>query len=73
VLQTLRDAGFRGDIDHQHRSLKSQFKQAGKLGASRVVVLGPDEVAQGMAKVRDMASHEEVNVPLDQVATAFTE
>ena len=73
VLQTLRDAGFRGDLDHQHRSLKSQFKQAGKLGASRVVVLGPDEVAQGMAKVRDMASHEETNVPLDQVATAFAE
>ena len=71
VLQRLRDAGMKGDLDHQHRSLKSQFKQADKLRADYVVVIGPDEVAQGMVKVRNMRSHHEVQVPLDQAAQAL--
>ena len=46
-------------MDHQHRSLKSQFKLADKLHASHVAVLGPDELAEGKVKVRDMQTHEE--------------
>ena len=71
VLQALRDVGMKGDLDHQHRSLKSQFKQADKLHADYVVVLGPDEVAKGVVKVRNMASHNEVEVPLDQAERMF--
>ncbi len=68
----LRDAGLVAELDHQHRSLKSQFKLANKLGAARVVVFGPDETAQGVATVRDMATHEERPVPLDALAQALT-
>lgn len=71
VAQKLRDIGFIGDIDHQHRSLKAQFKQANKLNADYVVILGPDEVAQGVAKVRNMASHAEVQVPLEHADRMF--
>lgn len=65
LVQALRDAGLSADMDHQGRSLKGQFKQAGKMGASHVVVVGPDEVACGVVTVRDMASHEETAVSLD--------
>lgn len=65
LLLALRRAGFAGDVDHQGRSLKSQFKQAGKQGAPYVFVLGPDEVAQGKVSVRDMDSHDEVLASLD--------
>lgn len=68
ILQTLRDAGLCGDMDHQHRSLKSQFKQANKLGADYVLVLGPDELAAGQVKLRNMTSHTEFMVPLDKAA-----
>ncbi len=71
LAQELRAEGFYIEIDHQKRSLKSQFKLADKLGASRVVVLGPDEVAAGVAKIRDMATHEEREVHLNQVAQAL--
>ena len=71
VAQKLRDVGYKGDIDHQHRSLKGQFKQADKLRADYVVIIGPDEVEQGVVKVRNMASHNEVLVPLDQAAQMF--
>lgn len=64
----LRRAGVRTEADYQGRSLKSQFKQADKLRASLCVVLGPDELAAGMATIRDMASHEQVQVPLAELA-----
>ncbi len=68
VAQALREAGVRTEEDYQARSLKSQFKQADKLNARVCVVLGDDEVAAGMATVRDMATHEQVQVPLDGLA-----
>ena len=41
LAQQLRDAGVSTELDHQRRSLKSQFKQADKSGASYVVIVGP--------------------------------
>lgn len=71
VARMLRSAGIRTEEDYQARSLKSQFKQADKLGARLCVVLGTDEVAAGIATVRDMASHEQVQVPLTELAAAL--
>ncbi len=70
VTLALRDAGLRVEADYQGRSLKSQFKQADKLGARACVVLGPDEVAAGKATLRDMATHEQRLVDLDQLVDA---
>ena len=64
----LRGAGIRTEADYQGRSLKSQFKQADKLHATLCVVLGPDEVAAGVATIRDMATHEQVQVPMVDLA-----
>ncbi len=59
LVQACRDAGIPAEMDHQHRSLKSQFKLADKVGAVMVAILGPDELAEGKVKVRNMASHQE--------------
>ena len=67
LVQRCRDAGFTCEMDHQSRSLKSQFKLADKLGAARVAILGPDELAQGCAKLRDMSTREEQLVELTRV------
>ena len=69
----LRQAGIRTETDSQGRSLKSQFKQADKLGARLCVVLGTDEVAAGMATLRNMATHEQTQVPLASLAQAVIE
>lgn len=70
VLQALRDAGVAALGDTQGRSLKSQFKVAGKAGCAACVVVGPDEVAAGQVTVRDMATHEEQQVAIDGVVEA---
>ena len=64
----LRSAGVRTEADYQGRSLKAQFKQANKLGARLCVVLGTDEVAAGVATVRDMQTHDQAQVPMDELA-----
>ena len=64
----LRSAGVRTEADYQGRSLKSQFKQADKLGAALCVVLGGDEVAAGAATLRDMSTHEQAQVPMERLA-----
>ena len=64
LVQACRDAGLTGEMDHQHRSLKSQFKLADKLGAAMVAVLGPDELAAGAVTVRNMQTHNERLVDL---------
>ena len=67
VSRELRAAGVRTEADYQGRSLKAQFKQADKLGASLMVIIGADELAEGKVKLRDMRSHDEVLVALDSV------
>ena len=65
----LRRAGIRCEADYQGRSLKGQLKQADKAGAGWCVLIGPDEVAQGVATLRNMATHEQESVPADELVT----
>ena len=67
LVQAARDRGYKADMDHQHRSLKSQFKLADKLNAAKVAVLGPDEMAEGKCQLRDMGTHEQLIVGFDEV------
>jgi len=63
----LRDAGHSVEYGFVHAGRNRQFKSAAALGARRVVVLGPDEVAAGEAVVRDVESGEERRVPLAEL------
>ena len=60
----LRAEGNIVEIDSQGRSLKSQFKQADKLDADFVAILGPDEFSNGQYRLRNMKSHDEELCPL---------
>ena len=73
LVQALRDAGIAADTDHQGRSLKSQFKQADRLGARLAVLVGPDEVASGEVTIRDMHSKEQIRVPLADLVPEATQ
>ncbi len=70
VASALRDGGVAAEMDHQGRSLKAQFKQADRLGARAVVVVGPDEVAAGEVTVRHMGTREENRVAIADVVGA---
>ncbi len=60
----LREEGISADLDYGGRGMRAQFKQADRVGAAYAVVLGEDDLAQGAATLRDMASGEEQKVPV---------
>ena len=70
LVRVLRAAGIRTEADYQGRSLKSQFKQADKLDATLVAVIGGDELAAGKVKLRHMSTHEEQLVDRAKVVEA---
>ncbi|UCD59344.1 MAG: histidine--tRNA ligase [Candidatus Hydrogenedentota bacterium] len=65
----LRDSRLRVELDYGGRSLKAQMKLANKLGARFAVILGEEELAQGSARVREMAAGEESLVPLKALSS----
>ena len=69
LMQACRDAGVVAEMDHQGRSLKRQFKLADKTGARIIAILGPDELEQGQVKLRNMATHEEKLVKLEDAVS----
>ena len=64
LTMAFRHAGLKADMDHAGRSLKAQFKYADKLTAAYVAVLGGDEIAKGVVKLRNMSTKEEKEVSL---------
>lgn len=64
----LRGDGFSVEYGLKHqKNLGKQFKAADAVGARRVVVLGPDDLAQGNVVVKEMESGEESRVPLAEL------
>jgi histidyl-tRNA synthetase len=59
LQRRLREAGVRVLLDPENRSFKSRMKQADKLGAPFVAILGDDELAKGVWTLRDMARSEQ--------------
>ncbi len=72
LLAELRQANLVAEVDLMGRSLKAQMKQAGRLGAKYVVVIGDDEIERGVAVVRDMASGDQTEVPLSELLSQLT-
>jgi histidyl-tRNA synthetase len=64
AISELREEGVGATMDLGGRSLKGQMKQAGRLGAPWVVIVGPEEWERDAAVVRDMRRHAQEEVPL---------
>ncbi|HSW10458.1 MAG TPA: histidine--tRNA ligase [Bacillota bacterium] len=62
-----RCAGVATTIDFGARSLKSQLKNASRLGAAFSLVLGQREIEAGMGCLRDMGDGSEYPVALDRL------
>jgi histidyl-tRNA synthetase len=67
ITQFLRSAEIATEMDHQGRSLKAQMKAADKLGASFVVLVGPEESAAGQVTLRDLGTKEERRIDVDEL------
>jgi histidyl-tRNA synthetase len=73
LQRALREAGVAAMLDPEGRSFKSRMKQADKLGARFVAILGEDEMAKGVLTVRDMARSTQENVPRERALAHLKE
>lgn len=55
----LRSAGIKAESDHSGRSVKAQLKYANKLGFKNILVIGEDELNNGIYRLKNMNSGEE--------------
>jgi histidyl-tRNA synthetase len=73
ILNNLRSLGVPADTDSRATSLKAHLRQADRMGASYVVMIGDDEVAKGRALIRNMMTKEQEEIPLSTVAYHLAE
>ena len=71
LATALRKADIYVEIDHMERSVKAQFKYADKLGAKYVAVIGGNELAEGKANVKSMATGESESVAFADMVAYF--
>lgn len=71
IVNNLRNAGVVVETDYMDRSVKAQMKYANKIGAKNTVIIGADEITNGKATIKNMESHEQVEVELDKIESYF--
>ncbi|KEI44764.1 histidine--tRNA ligase [Saccharopolyspora rectivirgula] len=67
VAGGLRAAGIRVDLAYGGKGLKGAMKAADRSGAKFALVLGERDLAAGNAQLKELASGEQREVPLDDV------
>lgn len=59
VLRRIRERGLSATMDFEGRSLKAQMRTANKLNARFALILGPEEAARDVVKVKNLRSQGE--------------
>lgn len=67
IVHNLRNEGIQVDKDYQNRKMKAQFKSADRLNAKFVVVLGEEELTREIVLLREMATGEQIEVPIKEL------
>ena len=72
LMHDLRLEGVAVEMDVMGRNFKNQFKFANRTGAAKTVVIGENELNEGMLQIKDMESGEQTSVPIDKIKEELT-
>ena len=67
LTHSLRANGLTTETDYLSKSMKAQMKAADKARARYTVIIGDDELANGQAVVRNMATSSQETISLEEV------
>ena len=73
IALELRGAGLRTGLDLKGRSMKAQMREANRQNVRLAVIIGDNELEQGMAHVKDMQTGEQQQVPLSDLRSRVRE
>ncbi|MDZ4384131.1 MAG: His/Gly/Thr/Pro-type tRNA ligase C-terminal domain-containing protein, partial [Nitrospirota bacterium] len=68
LLTQLHRQGIQAVMDYNGGSLKSQMRKADKLNAGQVLIIGEDELAKGIAILRNMKNKMQTEVLFLEIA-----
>ncbi|MDY5648803.1 MAG: His/Gly/Thr/Pro-type tRNA ligase C-terminal domain-containing protein, partial [Lachnospiraceae bacterium] len=71
LVNEIRSHGIIVETDYMDRSVKAQMKYANKIGAKKTVIIGSEELAGNLARVKDMETGEQTEVALDKISELF--
>jgi histidyl-tRNA synthetase len=66
-VSRLAATGIHAEMDMSGRSLKSQMKQANRLGADHVLISGDTELENGQVLLRNMITKEQAPLPVEDI------
>ncbi|WP_456278163.1 histidine--tRNA ligase [Bacillus sp. AK128] len=73
LVNELRKSNLTVEKDYLDKKVKAQFKAADRVEAQFVVVLGDDELARKAASIKNLKTGNQLEVPLDEIATYLLE
>jgi len=59
--------GIKTEMEFEDKSLKSQMKQADRMGAEHVLIVGDNEIKEGKVILRNMKTKDQVSIPIENV------
>jgi len=66
IATNLRAKNHTVEIDYTQRSVKAQMREANRLGAEKVLMVGGDEFERGKAVLKDMNTGEQAEVEISE-------
>ena len=72
LIRDLRNNGVKAEMDTLARNIKGQFKYADRLGAQYTIVIGENELAEGVVSVKEMATSTQTQVKLEDLIEELT-
>lgn len=67
LAQELRLAGVKSEVDYRKRSMKAQLRFADNESFAQAIVLGDNEIEQGVVGLKDLETGEQVEVPRSEL------
>ncbi len=67
IVQALRRAGIRAEVAYRG-NLRRRMERANRIGARAAVIIGEDDIARGVAQVKDLRTGEQEAVALGDIA-----
>lgn len=67
LMRELRQKGIAVQMDIMGRNIKNQFKYANRINAAKTVVIGQDELEKNSFAIKNMATSEQINVPMEDI------
>ena len=67
LMQVLRGAGIRCELFHEQAKFDKQFKYAEKKHIPKVVIIGPEELLSGNAKIKNLDSGVQSDCPFEEL------